>query len=270
MTPESDPVNGWRHDVGGRFPGRGRLFRRRAAITLGVCGGLTFFFGAQNALLYIVQGLDVPWSLALGREALCWTAWAALAPVLLWIGHRYRLEAPGWGRNLAVHAAGAIVVCALQVSLYFGLELLVFGYILVGRSEEIAALHAEMTLGTPLLLLTAFWKYWVFVGIFHAFAYYREYREREVEASLLEARLATAKLKALQMQLHPHFLFNTLHSISMLNLTDGDAANRVIVRLGELLRRRSAMTGGTRTRSRASSTSSNATSTSSGSGSATA
>jgi LytS/YehU family sensor histidine kinase len=48
--------------------------------------------------------------------------------------------------------------------------------------------------------------------------------------------LAQAELQALRMQLHPHFLFNTLHAVSMLNFSDVDAANRMLVRLSDLLR----------------------------------
>ena len=58
------------------------------------------------------------------------------------------------------------------------------------------------------------------VLIAHAVAYYRRFREREFRASQLETQLAKARLQALKSQLQPHFLFNTLHSISALMLTD--------------------------------------------------
>jgi sensor histidine kinase YesM len=66
--------------------------------------------------------------------------------------------------------------------------------------------------------------------------YYRRFHERELRASELEKRLAEARLQALQMQLNPHFLFNTLHAISSLMHRDIDAADRMIVRLSDLLR----------------------------------
>jgi len=52
----------------------------------------------------------------------------------------------------------------------------------------------------------------------------------------LEAQLAQAQLQALKMQLHPHFLFNTLHSISALVHKNADAADKMIARLGDFLR----------------------------------
>jgi LytS/YehU family sensor histidine kinase len=78
--------------------------------------------------------------------------------------------------------------------------------------------------------------YWVILAVTQAFEYYRKYRDRELQTAELEKRLVQAKLQALQMQLNPHFLFNTLHSISSLMHKDIEAADRMIVRLSDLLR----------------------------------
>jgi signal transduction histidine kinase len=70
----------------------------------------------------------------------------------------------------------------------------------------------------------------------HAFIFYRNYRDGEVQQSLLKTQLAQAQLQALKMQLHPHFLFNALHSISALVLEDPPRANLMISSLGDFLR----------------------------------
>src|SRR2546421_10376116 len=70
----------------------------------------------------------------------------------------------------------------------------------------------------------------------HALLYYRRFRASELEQASLKTQLAQAKLRALKMQLHPHFLFNTLHSISSLVLEDPPKANSMIARLGDFLR----------------------------------
>jgi LytS/YehU family sensor histidine kinase len=91
----------------------------------------------------------------------------------------------------------------------------------------------------PLLVKTWHFNlliYWVILAVSQAFDYYRKYRERELRAAELERSLVQAKLQALQMQLNPHFLFNTLHSISSLMHQDIEAADKMIVRLSELLR----------------------------------
>jgi LytS/YehU family sensor histidine kinase len=74
------------------------------------------------------------------------------------------------------------------------------------------------------------------VLVAHAVSYYRRFRERELRAAQLEGQLAKAYLQTLKSQLQPHFLFNTMHSISALMLTDIQAADRMMTRLGDLLR----------------------------------
>ncbi|MCA1849761.1 MAG: histidine kinase, partial [Acidobacteria bacterium] len=85
--------------------------------------------------------------------------------------------------------------------------------------------------------------YWSVLGLCHAYDYYRRYRERErraaqleLAASQLETQLARAQLDALRMQLHPHFLFNTLNTISVLMQEDVVIARRMLLRLSDLLR----------------------------------
>src|SRR5256714_222045 len=70
----------------------------------------------------------------------------------------------------------------------------------------------------------------------HALLYYQNFRASELAQSSLKTQLAKAQLRALKMQLHPHFLFNTLHSISSLVLEDPSKANSMIARLGDFLR----------------------------------
>jgi two-component system LytT family sensor kinase len=70
----------------------------------------------------------------------------------------------------------------------------------------------------------------------HALLYYQNFRASELAQSSLKTQLAQARLRALKMQLHPHFLFNTLHSISSLVLEDPPKANSMIARLGDFLR----------------------------------
>ena len=70
----------------------------------------------------------------------------------------------------------------------------------------------------------------------HALIYYQNFRASELAQSSLRTQLAQAQLRALKMQLHPHFLFNTLHSISSLVLEDPPKANSMIARLGDFLR----------------------------------
>ncbi len=78
--------------------------------------------------------------------------------------------------------------------------------------------------------------YFGIVGLTHAVHYYRDSREKTLQASRIETRLVEAQLQALRMQLHPHFLFNSLNAISTLMHRDVAAADRMIIKLSDLLR----------------------------------
>jgi two-component system, LytTR family, sensor kinase len=94
---------------------------------------------------------------------------------------------------------------------------------------------------TPLQLLHVAFAdmitiYFATVVAAHAFNYFERVRKQELERSEYQQALAASELQALKMQLHPHFLFNTLHGISTLIDTDGKSAKTMIVKLSNLLR----------------------------------
>lgn len=78
--------------------------------------------------------------------------------------------------------------------------------------------------------------FWCAFALFRGTGYYLKYREKEDAAAQLEVQLANAQLSALRMQLNPHFLFNTMNSISSLMRSDIDAADTMLEQLGDLLR----------------------------------
>jgi LytS/YehU family sensor histidine kinase len=78
--------------------------------------------------------------------------------------------------------------------------------------------------------------YWAIIGLAFAVTYYREAQDRTVAAAKLETKLVETQLQTLQSQLHPHFLFNTLHAISALMHSNVDQADRMLSRLAALLR----------------------------------
>ena len=78
--------------------------------------------------------------------------------------------------------------------------------------------------------------FWCAFLLFRGIDYYQRFREQEQTAALLQVQLANAQISALRMQLNPHFLFNTMNSISSLMRTDIDAADTMLEQLGCLLR----------------------------------
>jgi two-component system, LytTR family, sensor kinase len=78
--------------------------------------------------------------------------------------------------------------------------------------------------------------FWCAFLLFRGVAYYQKFREKETTASQLQVQLVQARLAALRMQLNPHFLFNSMNSISSLMRIDVDAADVMLEQLSSLLR----------------------------------
>src|SRR6185295_7035206 len=93
-------------------------------------------------------------------------------------------------------------------------------------------LSARYTSTLALNLLTC----GIVILIYYSSRQYLESREREQREAALRSELAQAQLEALRRQLHPHFLFNTLHTVSALMAENVDGARRVLARLADLLR----------------------------------
>jgi two-component sensor histidine kinase len=155
---------------------------------------------------------------------------ALLTPAIFALGRRWPLFSQQWKKYLAYHLGAGIVVAAIHLVLSYGLmELgLAIGWT---KFRLMTAEESVLTFSHYNYLF-----FWIILFIGYFLEYYRKYRERELSTSHLETQLAQANLQMLKMQVHPHFLYNTLHAISALVYEDPDAADRMIIRLSELLR----------------------------------
>jgi two-component system, LytTR family, sensor kinase len=155
--------------------------------------------------------------------------WGACSPAVLWLANRFRIERDHRARHLLVHFAVMTVFVALTKTLYE----------LIASPPDSSFLHftwQKLFRSIVLTSDTGVFLYWTIVLLEHSFIYYKRYRNGLLNAGRLQTELARAQLQALKMQLHPHFLFNTLHTISALVHEDPDRAERTIARLSELLR----------------------------------
>jgi two-component system, LytTR family, sensor kinase len=144
--------------------------------------------------------------------------WIIATPFILWSAVRYPLVTDRWARHLAVHAASATVfIVATNVA-----------WCVVEHRAQWAECTARDILA---VFHIAFLVYLLIVALGQLGVWAAERREHR-------AQLAEVQLRALQTQLQPHFLYNTLNTVSALVLTNRNAeAVEVIHRLGELLRR---------------------------------
>ncbi|WP_223745479.1 sensor histidine kinase [Myxococcus faecalis] len=161
-----------------------------------------------------------------------WYVWVPATPWVFALARRLPL-----GRPFRAGAWAGHVLACLGVSGLFALVYTVcqraFGAGMGGAS--FGGMLARYALGwLPMMAMT----YVATVGVAQSLAARRRERERERQAAALAVELAEARLQALQVQLHPHFLFNTLNAIVVL-VRDGekDTAARMLVLLGDILRR---------------------------------
>ena len=181
----------------------------------------------------------VNWTQVLLNSFPFYYAWFLLSPLVFWFGKKFRFGRDEKNiRNFVIHSFWGlfVVIIYLIVTSIVALPVLF---------EDIDLLNIYYKFNKRAYMVGHFQfiVYWATLGFFISFDYYKKFREREREASRLllhstrlESQLAKAQLDALKMQLHPHFLFNTLHAISALIDDSPKRARRVIARLGELLR----------------------------------
>jgi two-component system, LytTR family, sensor kinase len=218
---------------------------RNVASWLAIFGVCTLFLLINSATIwygvragFFPNAQPMRWGTLLLEQLTVWYPVALLAPACLWLAARFRLERERWLPTLAVHLGInlAFHVCLVLISL--PLSHLIWREPIFSI-RFLQNLHQRLIGRLPIDVII----YWTIVGAGYAFEYYRRFREQqlqaarlEVHATQLETQLAQAQLQALKMQLHPHFLFNTLHAISALIDDDVKGARRMIARLSELLR----------------------------------
>ncbi len=160
-----------------------------------------------------------------------WGGWALLAAGVFALGRRFPFGRSAWPVALGVHAVASIAVATALVVVVASTRVVLqrwWGLSPVWWDSVYEAFFRTIDFHVPI--------YWALLGLQHAVDYHREVRAREVAAAQLETRLVEAQLQALQRQVHPHFLFNTLHAISALVHRDPDRADTMIERLSDMLR----------------------------------
>lgn len=161
-----------------------------------------------------------------------WYGWAALTPLILRMGRRFSLEGGLWRFRTLLHAVAGIGF-ALTHMCFFVWTWRVLEPRIALRASFTENLQQVMYQGIVFEWLI----YWLVLGSSYGLDYYRRYRERDLAAEQLRRQLMEAQLRALKMQLHPHFLFNTLNTIATrVREHDNDNAVRMLAGLGDLLR----------------------------------
>ena len=210
--------------------------RRSRWISAAWIVGVWFFVGLLQATQRYLRGRELEpnswafWS-ALGENLVLAALWAVMTPLVMRIARRWPFPGRSWPVLLAVHVpAGAAVVLLHTVVSHVVYKMLIAPG--VSWSDLLAnTIQSALVTGA-----SRFATYVEIVGVTWGLDEYREWREKEIRASNLQAQLASERLESLKLQLHPEFLFQTLGLLRAKIRSDPAAAARTIVALGELLR----------------------------------
>ena len=162
--------------------------------------------------------------------------WGLLVYVIYTISRHFPFNEEKWKTSLIANLIFCLLIAVIHCYLYY------YSAVLIDRIQFGSSMK---TIGG---IFQTYYRYnlliyWVIMGFFLSVDYYRKYKKREQDAaelelktSKLESQLVKAQLQSLKTQLQPHFLFNTLHTISGLMNKDMKLAKKTIALLSDLLR----------------------------------
>ena len=195
-----------------------RPSRRLWLIGLLVWTVLGLLSAAQNVAWRTFAGRPVSWSAIVPTSLADWLTCGMFTPAFFWMVRRFPIRGGRWWSSLPVHLAASLVFVILKATAYAPLFRLL--------NPQLDGSWTKVFVGG---FYGDFLAYWAAVGVIHAIEYYQA-------QARLDGALRAAQLENLRAQLHPHFLFNTLQSISTLIHRDPAAADRMLTDLSELLR----------------------------------
>jgi signal transduction histidine kinase len=197
---------------------------------------VALLFATQQILVEKVQGGHVNWVVEGTLVLADWYIWAACTPLVIVLAKRLPLMGPRFALHIGIHTITSLMMAPLTsvIEYFLSLGILRFLFHITGPG----VFHFVSTFGVGVLFMsfTGILTYWLVVGLYQAIHFYQVALERQTIAAQLETQLSHAELKNLKSQLHPHFLFNSLHTIGVLMQEDVDAAGHLLVSLGDLLR----------------------------------
>ena len=198
----------------------------RSAVLLFAGSTLVGLYFASQSMSNPTMVGRIDWRWALGVNLIYYWAWGLAVPVVIRAARAIPLEQGRLRTALLHHLLLSFIVTTV---------LIVVSEIALSPLREKPLLEV-LPFSFAVNFHSSLPTYWLILAASTAYEYWRKYRDRETLAARLEARLSAARLDALRMQLNPHFLFNTLNSISSLMYDDREKADEMIARLGDFLR----------------------------------
>jgi len=207
---------------------RMRRLTRFRIIVLAWAGASVFF----TAVLELSEFGHKPLGFALYSNAVHFAFWGVALPLMGKCIRLFPLKRPNRIRNSAIRLGFVALLALLVSTAHWSVAFLTWfpyrssdsTFSAVLRNEVLRLLPNEILIGIVLMTALEAWEV------------LKDLQAERVRSMDLERQLAVSRLEALRMQLHPHFLFNTLHAVAGLTIEDPPTARRMVIALGDLLR----------------------------------
>jgi two-component system, LytTR family, sensor kinase len=191
-------------------------------------------FGTRSYLQAQLNGSTVTFRETVPSYLIDFYIWGAVSPLIFYLCRKFPIASGRLLKRIGLHL-GISVVFVLAITAITIPTTWYLGLTNTTVNPTLSVLFGRL-MTNPFMLHQGFIAFWGTVVVAHAYEYYRQVQVGRTRASELSAELAQAQLAALKMQIHPHFLFNTLNSIATLLHRDVEAADRMIARLSDFLR----------------------------------
>ena len=209
------------------------MTRRTILVVTGAWALIGVVWGSHMTFGAALQGEPMPFGVAATTAMINALPWIPVTLVIVWLVSRFPLTRDRWLRNLWPH------IVAFPALTYFSNILVVLGFwASSGSFRGMEALLRGALFWTSMRIHIAALIYAAIVGLTQSLQHYRAGQARELRIARLEGQLARARMDALNAQLRPHFLLNTLHTIGHLWRSGrSEEADRLLDHLGALFER---------------------------------
>ena len=197
---------------------------------------VALLFTVREIVVASVHGGHVNWVIVGVIELVYWNVWAACTPLVVALAKRFPLTGQRFVSHIAVHTVTSFMMAPLGSVIAYFLSRGLLGLLFRMTDPGALRLLSSFTVSVLSMSFTGILTYWLVVGLYQSVHFYQAAMERQTIAAQLETQLSHAELENLKSQLHPHFLFNSLHTIGVLMQEDVEAASHLLVSLGDLLR----------------------------------
>jgi two-component system, LytTR family, sensor kinase len=195
--------------------------------TIGIYFGTwTFIAGVHFSLIYFLYKQNLIVSIA---DSLFFNALYAILGLAVWYIVRFSLPKTHSFYTLLVNQFASILIILL---LWMGLSFSALKYIFDGQQKYLIFLDDSI----PWRLISGTFFYFLMVLIYYLFIYYQNLQDKIRDESRLNEAVRESELNLLKSQINPHFLFNSLNSISSLTVTNPAKAQEMTVKLSDFLR----------------------------------